>query len=207
VFIFMWIITCLRKGFRNALREIVLAGYNDSTICNFFRKRGAQIGEGCHICTKSIGNPYMVSLGNYVWISPDVVFHGHDGGTWVFREDYPTMDVFGPIIIEDNCLIGRGAQLLPNIRIGRNSIVGAGSVVISDIPPYSIVMGVPARPIGSFSKYQEKCLAQWEVQKPPDVDTDKIGWGHSKDAKNKLRRHLTELFMNQAKEEKGNAEK
>jgi len=203
-----WIFTCLLKGFRKASKAIVLAGYEPATIYKYFRKQGARIGEGCVISTKLLGTePYLVSLGNRVWISGDVVFHTHDGGVWVLRDNRPSLDIFGPIIIEDNCIIGVGAQLLPNIRIGRNSIVGPGSVVISDVPPYSIVMGVPARPISSFAKYQEKCLARWEVQKPPDVDTEKIGWGQSKDVQNKLRRHLTELFMNQAQEEKGNADK
>ncbi len=208
MFFFTWIFTFILKASRKASKVVVLAGYDHNTIYKYFRKQGAKIGEGCVISTKSLGSePYLVNLGNRVWISGDVVFHTHDGGAWVLRDNRPSLDVFGPIIIEDNCLIGVGAQLLPNIRIGRNSIVGPGSVVISDIPPYSIVMGVPARPISSFAKYKEKCLARWEVQKPPDLDTEKLGWGTSKNAKKKLRKHLTELFFNQAKVEKGNSDK
>ncbi len=203
-----WIVIFLQKAFRKATKVVVIAGYDHNTIYKYFRKQGAKIGEGCVISTKSLGTePYLVSLGNRVWISNDVVFHTHDGGTWVLRDNQPNLDVYGPIIIEDNCLIGVGAQLLPNIHIGRNSIVGPGSVVISDVPPYSIVMGVPARPISSFAKYQEKCLARWEELKPPDLDTDKIGWDHSREAKKKKRKHLTELFMNQTEEEKRNADK
>jgi acetyltransferase-like isoleucine patch superfamily enzyme len=206
LFLLVWTITCLKKAFMQALKAIVLAGYNDKTICNFFRKRGAQIGEGCYICTKSIGVPWLVRIGNNVWISKDVIFHGHDGGTWVLRDKYPDLDVYGYVIIEDNCMIGRGVQLLPNIRIGRNSIVGAGSVVISDIPPNSIVLGIPARPISSFVKYEENCLAKWREQTPPGLNMSKKEWWRVKENKEKIRRHLTELYMNRAKEEKGNAD-
>jgi len=202
-----WIVTCFQKSFRNIARAIVLAGYNDSTICNFFRKRGAQIGEGCYICTKSLGTPWLVSLGNHVWISVDVIFHSHDGGTWVFRDKYPELDIFGPIVIEDNCLIGARAQLLPNIRIGRNSIVGAGSVVISDVPPNSIVMGIPARPISSLSKYEDSCLTKWKEQTPPGLDMTVKDWWRSKKNFNRFRRHLINIYMNRSKEEKGDTNK
>ncbi|WP_390583501.1 acyltransferase [Erythrobacter sp. MTPC3] len=50
-----------------------------------------------------------------------------------------------PILVEKNCFIGGGAMVLPGVTIGHNSIVGAGSVVFEDVPPYSIVAGNPAR--------------------------------------------------------------
>jgi len=136
-----------------------------------------------------------------VFISAGVVFHTHDGGVWILRQEVPQIRVHGSIVIEDNCIIGSNAMLLPNIRIGRNSIVGAGSVVISDVPPNSIVMGVPARVIGSIQKYKERCIARWKEQKPPDlyIEEGRNWWDskHSKENKQKVRRHLTNLFRNQ----------
>jgi acetyltransferase-like isoleucine patch superfamily enzyme len=199
MFVFTWILTFLKRIFTQIARAITLAGYNDKTIYKYFRKRGAQIGEGCVICVRFLGSPYLVSLGNHVWISEDVIFHSHDGGTWVLREKYPTIHVCGHIIVEDNCIIGRAAQLLPNIRIGRNSIVGAGSVVISDVPPNTIVMGVPARPIGSFAKYEERCVPLWKEQLPPGVDTSEKGWRRKRKNHTKIRKHLTNLLMNPEK--------
>jgi acetyltransferase-like isoleucine patch superfamily enzyme len=45
-------------------------------------------------------------------------------------------------------LIGAGAVILPGCSIGAGAVIGAGSVVTRDVPPYSIVAGVPARVIG-----------------------------------------------------------
>jgi serine acetyltransferase len=125
----------------------------------------------------------------------------HDGAAWVFRDEDPDIQVFGPIVIEDNCIVGVGAILGPNIRIGRNSVVGAGSVVISDVPPNTIVMGVPARPLGSVEKYRQKCLERWAQQRPPDavVEPGATWWNsrHLEANRERLRAHLLAAFREQ----------
>lgn len=55
----------------------------------------------------------------------------------------------GPIVIEDNAWIGAGVTLTDGVRIGRDAVVGAGSVVTKDVAPYDIVAGAPARVIGN----------------------------------------------------------
>ena len=50
----------------------------------------------------------------------------------------------GPVIIENNVWVGEGCCILPGVRIGRNSIIGANAVVTKDVPAYSVVGGVPA---------------------------------------------------------------
>jgi len=50
-----------------------------------------------------------------------------------------------PVTIEEDCWLGTGAIVLPGVRIGKGSIIGAGAVVTKDIPPYSMAIGVPAR--------------------------------------------------------------
>jgi acetyltransferase-like isoleucine patch superfamily enzyme len=52
-----------------------------------------------------------------------------------------------PVTIEEDCWLGTGAIVLPGVRIGRGSIIGAGAVVTKDIPPLSLALGVPARVI------------------------------------------------------------
>lgn len=51
----------------------------------------------------------------------------------------------GQVVIEDDADIGIGAILLPGVRVGRGAQIGAGAVVASDVPPYAVAAGVPAR--------------------------------------------------------------
>lgn len=51
------------------------------------------------------------------------------------------------VIIKNNAWIGTGAIIMPNITVGEFSIIGAGSVVTKDVPPYTVVAGVPAKVI------------------------------------------------------------
>jgi maltose O-acetyltransferase len=87
-----------------------------------------------------------IIIGNHVMMGPDVVIvtanHRYDDIT-------RPMMVQGlkraPEIIEDDVWIGWRAIILPGVRIGRSSIIGAGAVVTNDVPPFSIVAGNPAR--------------------------------------------------------------
>lgn len=62
----------------------------------------------------------------------------------------------GRVTIEDNVFVGAGVIILPGVTIGKNSIIGAGAVVAKDIPEDSVVVGNPAKVIGSASAYIEK---------------------------------------------------
>lgn len=180
-------------------RRLELAKYDRWTNAEYLRKQGAQIGEGCSIIPRSLGTePYLVKIGNRVTVAADVTFMTHDGGAWIFRDEIPDIQVFGTIIIEDNCVVGQAAILCPNIRIGHNSIIGAGSVVISDVPPNTVVMGVPARPFGSVEKYKENCVSRWDEQRPPDIliELGRNWWNskHYKENREKLKQHLVQLY-------------
>lgn len=121
---------------------------------------GVSLGERCEIYPDvSFGSePYLVQIGNHVRITSGVKFITHDGGVWVARSllNKPEMDLFGRIIIEDNCMIGTEALIMPNVRIGRNSIVAARAVVTKSVPENSVVAGVPARVIESIDEYCDK---------------------------------------------------
>jgi acetyltransferase-like isoleucine patch superfamily enzyme len=176
--------------------------YAPETRALYFRKMGAQIGEDCYIVPTSLGaEPYLVKLGNHVAIAGDVEFMTHDGATWLFRNEVPDLQVFGPIVIKDNCIIGQRAIIFPNVSIGPNSVVGAGSVVINDVPPNTIVLGVPARPFGGLDKYREKCLQRWAEQRPPDavLEAEASWWDsvHWAENRERLRKHLLAVFRDQ----------
>lgn len=48
--------------------------------------------------------------------------------------------------------IGAGAVIIGNIVVGNHSVIGANAVILTDIPPYSIAVGVPAKIVGTRSK-------------------------------------------------------
>ena len=132
----------------------------------YLRKQGVRIGLGCDIITalNNFGSePYLIHLSNKVTIASGVRFITHDGSTRLFRAELPEMsrwgNIFGPIIIEDDCFIGVNAILLPGTTIGANSIVGAGAVVKGTFPDLSVIAGVPAKRIFSLDDYIEKVKA------------------------------------------------
>jgi 2,3,4,5-tetrahydropyridine-2-carboxylate N-succinyltransferase/tetrahydrodipicolinate N-acetyltransferase len=52
-----------------------------------------------------------------------------------------------PVVIEDDVLVGANAVILEGVRVGKGAIVAAGAVVTKDVPPYSVVAGIPAKMI------------------------------------------------------------
>ncbi|RJX39005.1 antibiotic acetyltransferase [Paenibacillus pinisoli] len=95
-------------------------------------------------------------IGNYVCIASGVVILM--GGNHNHRSDWITVYPFveqiaasyepkGDTIIESDAWIGMNAMIMPGVRIGEGAIVAAGSVVIKDVPPYTIVGGNPAKEI------------------------------------------------------------
>jgi acetyltransferase-like isoleucine patch superfamily enzyme len=161
------------KKLMSALRKRYEIGkYNPYTIAEYFRKQGAQIGDHCYIAIRQLaGEPYLVKLGNHVGIALGVQFLTHNLG-WIYRDKIPDLQSFGKIVVEDNCNIGVNALILPNVTIGRNSIIAAGSVVVNDIPPNSIAAGVPAKVIGSTIEYFERAKRIWSEQKPEGYLTE-----------------------------------
>lgn len=90
-----------------------------------------------------------VVIGDAVRIAPNVTILG---GSRNFKmKDIPIVEQgshHGGLHIARDVLVGAGAVILPGYRIGEGAVIGAGSVVDSDIPPYAIVAGVPATVIG-----------------------------------------------------------
>jgi acetyltransferase-like isoleucine patch superfamily enzyme len=140
------------------IKVLFLFGSNNVRI-KIARKLGVKIGEECRLFACDFGSePYLISIGNNCEITYGVTFVTHDGATWIFRKDNTySGNKFGPIIIRENCMIGIKSIILPNIEIGPNSIVGAGSVVTKNIPSNCVYAGNPAEYICNVSEYLEKC--------------------------------------------------
>lgn len=117
-----------------------------------FRKlpqAGITIGKNCFFGEFNvIRGQGGVHIGDGVYTGPMVqivaVNHVFDDPERPIREQGITAQ---GIVIEDDVWIGSGVTVLDGVTIGRGSIIGAGSVVSTDIPPYSIAVGTPAKPI------------------------------------------------------------
>jgi len=110
-----------------------IIGRHASLLYNVTIGEGSKVMSNAHITGNTeIGRNVIISVG---------VNTANDNN---FGElGYDENNISGPVI-EDNAKIGVGATILPKIRIGKNAIVAAGSVVTKDVKRNSIVMGIPA---------------------------------------------------------------
>jgi acetyltransferase-like isoleucine patch superfamily enzyme len=113
------------------------------------RRIGVRIGRNSRIgrnCTLDARSP--LTIGDNVSVSPEVIILAgtHDVNDPRFRPS-----PVGPwaVAIEDYVWIGTRAMILPGVTVGRGAVIAAGSVVTKDVPPLTIVAGVPAKPIGN----------------------------------------------------------
>lgn len=121
----------------------------------YARWLGVSVGDGCRIYSTNFGSePFMITIGDRVTITSGVKFITHDGSAWLMRDNKGRRFVYNPIKIENDVFIGVNSIIMPGVRLGNRVIVAAGSIVTKSIPDGSIVAGIPAKYIGSYSSYE-----------------------------------------------------
>jgi len=111
-----------------------IIGRNVTLNYNVLVGDSTKILDGCVITGNMI-------IGNNVFISASVATANDNN---MGKKGYEDDKIKGPII-EDNVAIGIGAIILPSIRIGEGSIIGAGAVVTKDVPKKRLIMGIPGK--------------------------------------------------------------
>lgn len=121
-----------------------------------WRNKGVRIGENTHL----YGNVLIgrdgkdpITIGSNCILTGCTII-GHDASTNALLGINRSM--IRPVIIEDDCFIGFQSIILMGVRIGKGSIVGAGSVVSKDVPPGVVVAGNPAKIITTVDDLVKK---------------------------------------------------
>ncbi len=124
----------------------------------YAKKIGVHVGQNNHFYgpTSWGSEPWLIKLGNNVYITGECKFINHDGGTLIFRKEIPDLEITKPIVIGNNVYIGEETMILPGVTIGNNVIIGARSLVTKDIPSNCVAAGHPAHVIKSIDEYLSK---------------------------------------------------
>ncbi len=90
-----------------------------------------------------LGGKALITIGNWVHISPYVILN--TGTLQLDKFGADRNHEYSPIVIEDGVWVGSNALINPGIRLGQDSVIGAGAVVTKDVPARAVVAGVPAK--------------------------------------------------------------
>jgi acetyltransferase-like isoleucine patch superfamily enzyme len=163
---------------------MIRGGYqcgNDVDLSEDVHPNNAILGDRVRIRPLSIlfGSPeHPLKIGNDVYVNSNCWFHGAAApltignnvsfgpGVRLFTDSGPNtctllQDVYplseGPVTIEDQVWVGAGAMIMPGVTIGHGSVVGALSIVKEDVPPHSVVAGIPAKIIKTLDTHRTNC--------------------------------------------------
>lgn len=138
-----------QTGHHTLIREGNIVGNNSSIGTNAALEPGNEIGNSVRIHSGCFLE--NVKVGNNVFIGPNVVFAD---------DPHPPcprfLECVKGAVVGDNVSIGSNSTILPGIKIGFGSLIGAGSVVTKDVKPGSVVAGNPAQVIKKVSEL--KCF-------------------------------------------------
>ncbi|OTN87679.1 hypothetical protein A5819_000125 [Enterococcus sp. 7E2_DIV0204] len=127
-----------------------------------------EIGEECYL---NMGCSFIddakITIGNNVAFGPGVTIAtvGHP-----IHPDYRRLMYGSPVTIENNCWIGANTTICPGVTIGKNSVVGAGSIVTKDIPENSVAVGNPCKVIRKINEkdrafyYKDQPLLEKDIE-------------------------------------------
>lgn len=121
----------------------------------WYVERGLRVGERCELEQPFELDPshcWLVEIGDDVTFAPDVHVIVHDAST----KRCVAHTRLAPVRIGSRVFVGARTTILPGVSIGDDVVLGAGSVVSSDIPSGTVAAGNPARALGTLESYHAK---------------------------------------------------
>jgi len=105
------------------------------------------LGEGSVVFAGSVLQPDVV-VGRHAVVNTAATVD-HDGRLGDYCQVCPGAHLAGTVTLEEGVFVATGASLVPGVTVGAWSTVGAGAVVVGDLPSHTKALGVPARPVES----------------------------------------------------------
>jgi acetyltransferase-like isoleucine patch superfamily enzyme len=122
------------------------------------RARGVKIGKNVFLGSDVFIDPAfpeLIEIMDYASLAGRNILMAHSDPTFPIRNEKLIEVNISPIKIEKGAWITVGVIILPGVTVGENAVVAAGAVVTKDIPPYTLVGGIPAKIIKKFIKPEE----------------------------------------------------
>jgi acetyltransferase-like isoleucine patch superfamily enzyme len=135
---------------------------NSKRYIQYLRKHGVKIGANCIFrgsrCAEiDLTRPSLIEIGNYVDMNLNFTILTHDYATSVFLRTYKKfINSSGKVLLGDNIYFGKNCTILKGVTIGDNCIIGAGSLILNNIPSNSVAAGTPAKVICTLDEYYSK---------------------------------------------------
>ena len=166
--------------------------FNDTHAMNRFNFDNVSVGKFSYgeLNVVDFCDSHKLKIGNYVSIAQNVTLLLNGEHYIDYISSFPfkvkamgeQTEAFskGDIIVDDDVWIGYGATIMSGVHIGQGAVIAAGAVVTKDVPPYSIVGGVPAKVI----KYRFS----------PDLIEELLKVDYSKLTREMIEEHIDDLY-------------
>jgi UDP-2-acetamido-3-amino-2,3-dideoxy-glucuronate N-acetyltransferase len=132
------------------IREDAVVGENCILAKDVYVDLGVNIGDRCKV-QNGVSVYSGVRLGDDVFVGPYVAFT-NDRIPRAFNATWEIIET----VVENGASIGANATIVCGVTIGEFAMVAAGSVVTRDVPPYTLVMGNPARPVSRIDRMGQR---------------------------------------------------
>ena len=120
-----------------------------------YRAMGVVIGRNAYVGMDTWLDdqfPELIRIEDEVVVSFRVIVVVHDDARRMDRtEAGKEQGTVAPVVLSRGCYLGAGALILPGVTVGERAVVAAGSVVTRDVPPLTLVAGVPARVVRALA--------------------------------------------------------